>query len=168
MFFPCSPSLALFFSPCPPFHSVFHYIAHSNIHPCTWHWFQVPHIQEGPTERLLDVSSLLIGWQEYLSTNGFSFAMASQPFEKSQIIWWRVNCNEWKEMQGNTQFENSQMIGWQLKCNECGMNCRTRHNLKIRKWSDDESIAINVERDAGQCTIWKFTDDQMASHLRWM
>ena len=89
-------------------------------------------------------------------------------FENSQIIWWRVNCNEWKEMQGNAQFENSQMIGWQLKCNECGMNCRTRHNLKIRKWSDDESIAINVERDAGQCTIWKFTDDQMASHLRWM
>ena len=24
-----------------------------------------------------------------------------------QIIWWRVNCNEWKEMQGNAQIENS-------------------------------------------------------------
>ena len=44
-------------------------------------WKQkIGHIQEGPTEILLDVSSLLIGWQEYLSTNGFSFAMASQPF----------------------------------------------------------------------------------------
>ena len=104
-----------------------------------------------------------------------------------KIFWWWVNCNDvesdvgqrkiWKvtnylkwieKMQGNTQFENSQMIGWQLKCNECGMNCRTRHNLKIRKWSDDESIAINAERVAGQCTIWKFRDDQMASHLRWM
>ena len=79
----------------------------------------------------------------------------------SQLQWYG-------KMQGNTQFENLQMIRWQLKCNECGMNCRTRHNLKIRKWSDDESIAINVERDAGQCTIWKFTDDQMASHFRWM
>ena len=88
MFFPCSPSLALFFSPCPPFHTVAHYIAHSNIHPWTWHWFQVPHIQEGPTERLLDVSSLLIGWQEYLSTNGFSFAMASQPFWLHSDYFW--------------------------------------------------------------------------------
>ena len=79
----------------------------------------------------------------------------------SQLQWYG-------KMQGNTQFENLQMIRWQLKCNECGMNCRTRHNLKIRKWSDDESIAINVERDAGQNTVWKFTDDQMASHLRWM
>ena len=109
-----------------------------------------------------------------------------------KIFWWWVNCNDverdvgqrtiWKvtnylmksqlqwieKMQGNTQFENLQMIRWQLKCNECGMNCRTRHNLKIRKWSDDESIAVNVKRDAGQCTNWKFTDDQMASHLRWM
>ena len=89
-------------------------------------------------------------------------------FKKSQIFDGESIAMIWKEMQGNAQFENSQMIGWQLKCNECGMNCRITHNLKIRKLSDDESIAINVERDAGQCTIWKVTDDQMASHLRWM
>ena len=88
--------------------------------------------------------------------------------KKSQIFDDESIAMIWKEMWDNAQFEKSKMIGWQLKCYECGMNCRTRHNLKIRKWSDDESIAINVERDAGQCTIWKFTDDQMASHLRWM
>ena len=62
-------------------------------------------------------------------------------------------------MQEDAQFENSQMIGGQANCNECGMNCRTMHNFKIRKWQDSKSIAINVERDAGQCTIWKFTNN---------
>ena len=88
--------------------------------------------------------------------------------KKSQIFDDESIAMIWKEMWDNAQFEKSKMIGWQLKCYECGMNCRTRHNLKIRKWSDDESIAINAERVAGHCTIWKFRDDQMASHLRWM
>ena len=45
-------------------------------------------------------------------------------------------------MQEDAQFENSQMIGGQANCNECGKRCRTMHNLKIHKLSDDESIAM--------------------------
>ena len=33
-------------------------------------------------------------------------------------------------------------IGGQANCNECGKRCRTMHNLKIHKLSDDESIAM--------------------------
>ena len=48
----------------------------------------------------------------------------------------------WKELQEDAQFENSQMIGGQANCNECGKRCRTMHNLKIHKLSDDKSIAM--------------------------
>ena len=44
----------------------------------------------------------------------------------------RLQCM-WKEMQEGAQFENSQMIGCQGDYNKCGMNCRTMHNVKIRK-----------------------------------
>ena len=49
-----------------------------------------------------------------------------------------------------------------------GKRCRATQNLKIHKLLDDNSDAMNVQRDAGQCTILKFTDDQMRSHLQWM
>ena len=39
--------------------------------------------------------------------------------------------------------------------------------FKIHKWSEDKSIAMNVERDVGQCTIWKFTNYWMTSQLQW-
>ena len=48
----------------------------------------------------------------------------------------------WKQVQEDAQFENSQMIGGQANCNECGKRCRTMHNLKIHKLSDDDSIAM--------------------------
>ena len=78
------------------------------------------------------------------------------------------------------------MIGWQVNCNECGRRCVTRqnlknhkflmmsqlqwygkrcgttHNLKSHKLSDEESIAMN-RKDAGQHTIWKFTNDWMTT-----
>ena len=65
----------------------------------------------------------------------------------------------WKEMQNNAQFQNQKMIEWQVDCNECGNRCKKTHNLKIHKWSDVKSIAINVEWNAGQRTIWKFTNN---------
>ena len=78
------------------------------------------------------------------------------------------------------------MIGLQVKCNGCGIRCVTRqnlknhkflmmsqlqwygkrcgttHNLKSHKLSDEESIAMN-RKDAGQHTIWKFTNDWMTT-----
>ena len=78
------------------------------------------------------------------------------------------------------------MIGLQVKCNGCGRRCVTRqnlknhkflmmsqlqwygkrcgttHNLKSHKLSDEESIAMN-RKDAGQHTIWKFTNDWMTT-----
>ena len=73
----------------------------------------------------------------------------------------------WKEMQEDAQFENQKMIEWQVDCNECGNRCKKTHNLKIHKWSEDKPIAMNVERDVGQCTIWKFTNYRMTSQLQW-
>ena len=78
------------------------------------------------------------------------------------------------------------MIGWQVDCKECGKRyvkrqnlknhkflmmsqlqwygkrCGTTHNLKSHKLSDEESIAMN-RKDAGQHTIWKFTNDWMTT-----
>jgi hypothetical protein len=48
----------------------------------------------------------------------------------------------WKEMQDNAKFQNQKMIELQVDCNECGKRCRTMHNLKIHKLSDDKSIAM--------------------------
>ena len=67
----------------------------------------------------------------------------------------------WKDLANNAQFENSQMIGWHVNCDEYGKNLQKTHNLKIHKWFDDKSIAINVERFGEQRTIWKVTNDQM-------
>ena len=39
--------------------------------------------------------------------------------------------------------------------------------FKIHKRSEDKSIAMNVERDVGECTIWKFTNYWMTSQLQW-
>ena len=44
----------------------------------------------------------------------------------------------------------------------CGKRCGTTHNLKSHKLSDDESIAMK-RKDAGQHTIWKFTNDWMTT-----
>ena len=73
----------------------------------------------------------------------------------------------WNELQDNAQFQNQKMIKWQVDCNECGNRCKKTHNLKIHKWSDVKSIAINVEWNAGQCTILKSENDKMASQLQW-
>ena len=43
-----------------------------------------------------------------------------------------------------------------------GKRCGTTHNLKSHTLSDDESIAMN-RKDAGQHTIWKFTNDWMTT-----
>ena len=43
-----------------------------------------------------------------------------------------------------------------------GKRCGTTHNLKSHKLSDEESIAMN-RKDAGQHTIWKFTNDWMTT-----
>ena len=74
----------------------------------------------------------------------------------------------WKEMQNNAQFQNQKMIEWQVDCNKCGIRCKKTHNLKIHKWSEDKPIAMNVERDAGGGTIWKFPNDRMSSWLQQM
>ena len=74
----------------------------------------------------------------------------------------------WKEMQDNAQFQNQKMIEWQVDCNECGNRCKKTHNLKIHKWSDVKSIAINVEWIAGQRTILRLENDRIASQLQSM
>ena len=61
-------------------------------------------------------------------------------------------------MQEDAQFENSQMIGGQANCNECGKRCGTTNKLLAY-----ESIAMNVEKDAGQRTFLKLKNDRMAS-----
>ena len=60
------------------------------------------------------------------------------------------------------------MIELQVDCNECGNRCKKTHNLKIHKWSDVKSIAINVEWIAGQRTIFRLENDRIASRLQWM
>ena len=72
----------------------------------------------------------------------------------------------WKEKQDNAKFQNQKMIELQVDCNECGIRCKKTHNLKIHKWSEDKPIAMNVERDAGGGTIWKFPNDRMSSQLQ--
>ena len=56
----------------------------------------------------------------------------------------------WNELQDNAQFLDYKMIGQQVDCNECGKRCGTTHKLL-----DYESIAMNVEKDAGQRTFLK-------------
>ena len=60
------------------------------------------------------------------------------------------------------------MIGGQANCNECGKRCRRGHNLKIPKWSDVKSIAINVEWIAGKRTVLRLENDGIASRLQSM
>ena len=114
-------------------------------------------------------------------------------FENSQMIGCQVDCNKcgmncrttqilrlenvrianwlqsmWKEMQDKAKFQNQKMVELQVDCNECGIRCKKTHNLKIHKWSEDKPIAMNVERDAGGGTIWKFPNDRMSSWLQQM
>ena len=116
----------------------------------------------------------------------------NQQLENSHLIRLWVNCNNcqnigekrtiwkftndsmisqvqlmWKDLANNAQFENSQMIGWQVNCDECRKIWGTTHNLKIHKWCDDKSIAMNVERFGEQRTIWNITNDRMTSWLQW-
>ena len=42
------------------------------------------------------------------------------------------------------------------------------HNLKIHKWFDDKSNAINVEKFGEQRTIWKSTNDLITRKLQWI
>ena len=84
------------------------------------------------------------------------------------------------------------MIGWQVDCKECGkryvkrqnlkihkflddesiaMNgkrCRAMHNLKIYKWLDDNFYAMNEEWISGQGPLKKITDDQMTKMVYYL
>ena len=51
------------------------------------------------------------------------------------------------------------MIKWSVNGHDCGKISKATHDLKSHKWSDDKSIAMNVEIDAGKHTIWKFTNN---------
>ena len=91
---------------------------------------------------------------------------------EKRTIWKFTNASilqlMWKDLANNAQFEKSRMIGWHVNCDECGKFLQITHNLKIHKWFDDKSSAINVERFGKKCTIWKFTNDSMISQLQSM
>ena len=73
--------------------------------------------------------------------------MCKEIWDNSQTIGLLVNCNEYGNRCRTTHFfKVKKMIGWQVDCKECGKRYVKRQNLKIHKFLDDESIAMNGKR----------------------